>query len=185
MMPPVAVRCARRNLADARIRLPSGPANMVTTRSADVFSVTETAPRARNWANTWPASRLTNWGMKDRKNRAVFGLRTSVAIPCQKGLRAAVVLRREVHRLRAMLPTSSVLRENKGRRHPRISRSRTRPPNGPAPPRLPRLPPARAPFLLQRCRGRTRLLRGVHRQGSVPVRTTCRAPERRPEARQR
>src|SRR5579864_6891528 len=74
MMAPVAVRCVFRNLADERILFPSGPANIVTTRSADVFMVTEIVPSIRNCQNTYPLVRSTNCGMNDRKNSAVFGL---------------------------------------------------------------------------------------------------------------
>src|SRR5580704_2572442 len=72
------------------MRSPSGPAKTVTSKSADVFKPTEIDPRITNCQKTWPNSRSTNCGMKERKKRAVLGFKTSVAMPCQKGLRAEV-----------------------------------------------------------------------------------------------
>ena len=43
-----------RNVADERMRSPSGPASAVTTRSASVFSTTDTVPKTKNCRNTWP-----------------------------------------------------------------------------------------------------------------------------------
>jgi hypothetical protein len=40
MITPVAVLCRRRNLAEVRMRFPSGPASVITIKSADVFSTT-------------------------------------------------------------------------------------------------------------------------------------------------
>jgi len=68
------------------MRLPSGPAKEITTRSAKVLSVTDTVPKTRNCRNMCPLARFTNCGMNERKKSAVFGFRTSVVTPCQKGL---------------------------------------------------------------------------------------------------
>src|SRR5439155_27243917 len=87
MMAPVAVLCRRWNVAEERMRLPSGPASTITIRSAEVFRHTEMVPSRTNWKKTCPLARLTNCGMNDRKNRAVLGLSASVATPCHKGLR--------------------------------------------------------------------------------------------------
>ena len=57
----------------------------VTIRSQDVLSATVMVPNRRNCQNTPPLVRFTNCGIKARKKIAVFGFRTSVAIPCQKG----------------------------------------------------------------------------------------------------
>ena len=70
MMTPVAVRWRRRKVADERIRLPSGPASAVTTRSATVFITTDTLPKIKNCRNMWPFCRSTNCGMKERKKES-------------------------------------------------------------------------------------------------------------------
>src|SRR5215467_1511622 len=86
MIAPVTVLCRLRKTAEDRIRLPSGPARAITMRSAAVFISTEIVPSITNCKNTCPPLRLTNCGMKERKNKAVFGFRASVATPCQSGL---------------------------------------------------------------------------------------------------
>ena len=52
MIAPVAVRWLRRNLADERMRSPSGPAKKVTSKSAEVFNPTEIEPRITNCQKT-------------------------------------------------------------------------------------------------------------------------------------
>src|SRR5438874_9589290 len=46
-------------------------------------------PRMANWRKMWPRSGAMNCGMKERKKRAVFGLRASVRTPCLKAAAAA------------------------------------------------------------------------------------------------
>src|SRR2546423_13608323 len=91
MMAPEVVRCRRLKTAEERIRSAKGPAIAITVRSAAVFKATEIVPRAMNCKKMCPAVWLTNWGINDRKNRAVFGLSTSVATPCQSGFRAGLM----------------------------------------------------------------------------------------------
>src|SRR5579862_7194174 len=92
MIAPVTVLCRRRNVAEERIRSPRGPASAMTSRSAVVFITTEVVPSATNCRKTCPPPRFTNCGMKERKNNAVLGLKTSVATPCHNGFRAGFAL---------------------------------------------------------------------------------------------
>jgi hypothetical protein len=58
-------------------------ANPTTIRSTVVFRTTEIAPRIRNCKIKCPLAGETNCGINDKKKSAVFGLRTSVAMPCR------------------------------------------------------------------------------------------------------
>src|SRR4051812_26302720 len=72
----------RQRLLDA-IRCDSFAAQKTTTRSAEVFSTTDTVPNTKNWMTTCPKETFTNCGMNERKNRAVFGFSISVQTPCR------------------------------------------------------------------------------------------------------
>jgi len=56
-------------------------ASPTTRRSAAVLRETEKMPSVANWRKMWPRSGAMNCGMKDRKKRAVLGLRASVKMP--------------------------------------------------------------------------------------------------------
>src|ERR1700760_2198060 len=86
---PEAVRWRERNLGlDFSLRS-RGVAQATTKRSAAVFKVTDRMPSVANWRKTWPRSGAMNCGMKERKKRAVLGLRASVRTPCLKAAATA------------------------------------------------------------------------------------------------
>src|SRR6266853_141050 len=86
MANPEAVRWRARKVGlDLSLRS-SGVARETTRRSAAVLRVTERMPSVANWMKMWPRSGAMNCGMKERKKRAVLGLRASVRMPWRKAL---------------------------------------------------------------------------------------------------
>src|SRR5215467_1880564 len=84
MAAALACRCRGGAVRERAKSCFSGAARLTATKSPRVFRDTEIDPRITKPQKALPLCLDTNCGMKDRKNRAVLGLRASVTMPCRK-----------------------------------------------------------------------------------------------------